>query len=253
VSLRARQLCCRRGDSFALHIDNWEAHPGELQAVLGTNGAGKSSFFAALSGGLPVSGELGLHGRPLSDWPARERARHLGVLTQHSQMDFAFRVEEVVALGLTPLSLGWRAAQHEIRAVMRRCDCAHLAGRAYPDLSGGERQRVQLARVLLQLSQARQPPLLLLDEPTSAQDLGHQHHLLTLARSLAHEQGHAVVVILHDLNHALRYADRCSLLAGGRLIGQGAPAQVLTPQRVAEVWGYPVRPLRAADGMLALL
>jgi iron complex transport system ATP-binding protein len=127
--------------------------------------------------------------------------------------------------------------------VMKACDCLHLKDRLYPRLSGGEKQRVQLARVLLQLSQAQQPPLLLLDEPTSAQDLGQQHGLLDLARRLCNEEGYTVIAILHDLNQALRYSDRCTLINNGAIAEHGETEQVLTPCIVEQYWGY--RPERA--------
>lgn len=250
MSLLLQNVDIRRGDGFSLQVPHWSVQSGQLEAVLGTNGAGKSSFFAAITGELPCRGQIALHGRALADWPGRERARHLGVLPQHSQLSFGFTAEEVVALGLTPLSLSWREGQRRIRKVMERTDCAHLAGRAFPGLSGGERQRVSLARVLLQLSEAEWAPVLLLDEPTSAQDLGHQHALLRLARELAGEGGWAVVAILHDLNHALRYADHCTLLDRGRVLGRGLPEGLLSEERVAAVWGYAARRVEGAGNVV---
>jgi iron complex transport system ATP-binding protein len=255
VSIQVRDLRARRG-GFSLCIDRWQALSGEVQALLGSNGAGKSSLFAVLSGELgdrrDVRGDIQFHGRALRDWPARARARHIGVLPEHSTTPFAFTAAEVVALGLTPLSVGWREGQRRVSSFMQRCDCYHLAGRSYLALSGGERQRVNLARVLLQLSESEVAPLLLLDEPTSAQDLGHQHALLGLVRALARDEGFSVVAVLHDLNHALRYADRCVVLDGGQCVGMGAPAEVLEPELVSQYWGY--RPVRSqCEGFTVLL
>lgn len=251
MSLRLRELHARRGD-FSLRLPRWDARAGELAAVLGTNGAGKSTLFGVLCGDLPCSGEVELHGRALADWPPAARARHLGVLLQHTSLSFAFTAEEVVALGLTPLSAGWRDGRQRLRALMQRTDTAQLAQRAYPTLSGGERQRVNLARVLLQLSEAESAPLLLLDEPTSAQDLGHQHQLMTLARDLAVARGFNVVAVLHDLNLALGYADQCLVLARGEVAALGEPRQVLRPERVEAVWGYRPRVFEhGSDAVLA--
>jgi iron complex transport system ATP-binding protein len=251
VSLRLRELCARRGD-FSLRLPCWDTAAGELAAVLGTNGAGKSTLFGVLCGDVRCAGRIELHGRGLQDWPRAARARHLGVLLQQASLSFAFTAEEVVALGLTPLSVGWREGRQRVRALMRRTDTAHLAQRAYPTLSGGERQRVNLARVLLQLSEAESAPLLLLDEPTSAQDLGHQHQLMTLARDLAVAQGFNVVAVLHDLNLALAYADQCLVLAKGEVAALGKPRDVLKPARVEAVWGYRPRVFEhGGDAVLA--
>jgi iron complex transport system ATP-binding protein len=237
MSIQIENLVATRGQ-FGLSIPHWQASAGEFHAVLGANGAGKSSFFATLSDELRYHGDIRFHGKVLRKWPALRRARHLGVLPQQTQTAFAFTAAEVVALGLTPLTVNWRSGQRRVREMLERVGCLGLAGRAYPSLSGGERQRVNLARVLLQLSEATAPPLLLLDEPTSAQDLGQQHAVMALARELASEQGYIVIAILHDLNHALRYCDHCLLLRRGEAVAVGAPEVTLTPDVVEAHWGY---------------
>lgn len=250
MTMTVDDLRARRG-SFELAVPRWQATAGQFQALLGANGAGKSSFFAALAGDIRFAGEIRLQGRRIQAWPAMLRARNVGVLTQQSEIPFAFSAEEVVALGLTPLTLNWRDGRRRMRHCMARTDCEHLAARSYLALSGGERQRVSLARVLLQLSEAQGPPVLLLDEPTSAQDLGHQHAMLELLRDLAVHEKYAVVAVLHDLNHALRYAQQCALLANGRLVAQGCPDELLDAERVEQLWGYrPQRIELAGESML---
>ncbi|MDP3516994.1 MAG: ATP-binding cassette domain-containing protein [Pseudohongiella sp.] len=238
---------------FDLAIDHWQSLPGELHALLGCNGAGKSTLLRCLGGELSHHGSICLHGRELSLWPSSQRARHLGVLPQSSRLDFAFSAAEVVALGATPLRLSWRHLPSAIRTMMELTDCANLAEQAFPSLSGGEKQRVQLARVLLQLSQAEQAPFLLLDEPTSAQDLHQQHHLLSLVRDLCIRRAYGVVAILHDLNHALRYAHTCSVLHQGQLSCQGQPDNILTPDTVAQHWRYHACSLAYGDGLRVLV
>lgn len=250
MSLQLRNLTAHRG-RFELKIDDLQFVAGALHSVVGANGAGKSSLFAALSGELAYRGDVVLHGVALRDWPSLERARHLGVLPQQVQLNFPFTALEVVELGLTPLSVGWREGRRLARDMLRRTDCLELADSLFPSLSGGQKQRVNLARVLLQLSQAQAAPVLLLDEPTSAQDLGHQHEVLGLAKALAKQQGYLVLAILHDLNQALRYADHCVLLDQGQPVATGAPDQVLDAGRVARYWGY--RPRAAVvDGVAVL-
>lgn len=251
MTLTVNSLEARRG-GFTLTVPEWEVKAGQFQALLGANGAGKSSFFSALAGDIAFRGDISLQGRPIQEWPASVRARNLGVLLQQSQMPFAFTAQEVVALGLTPLSVQWREGHRRLRQSMARSDCEHLAGRSYLALSGGERQRVNLARVLLQLSEAQAAPVLLLDEPTSAQDLGHQHSMLQMLRELAATEGYAIVAVLHDLNHALRYADQCALLADGMLVAKGSPEAVLNADCVERFWGYRPRRIKLAGESILL-
>jgi iron complex transport system ATP-binding protein len=242
-----------RHGGFSLKLDHWRAEAGQFHALLGCNGAGKSTLLKLVAGELPYRGRACLHERELDRWNPVQRARHLAVLPQASQLNFGFTAAEVVALGATPLALGWRELQTELRRAMDLAQCGALAKQSYPRLSGGEKQRVHLARCLLQLSQAERAPLLLLDEPTSAQDLGQQHTLLQRIRELCDQAGYGVVAVLHDLNHALRYAQHASLLDAGRLVADGEPADLLTPSRVQAFWGYGAEWVQSERGDVALL
>ncbi|RTE66318.1 heme ABC transporter ATP-binding protein [Amphritea opalescens] len=226
---------------------------GEMYGLLGPNGAGKTTLLKAISGDIKASGSIQLYGKELAAWDRRELAKHLAVLPQASQLAFPFSAREVVALGLTPLTLSREQAKALIDEKMHATDCHGFADHAYPSLSGGERQRVQLARVLLQLSQASHPPLLLLDEPTSAQDLGHQHNLLTLVQQLAKSEGFAVVAILHDLNQVLRYCDRCCLLDRGQVCAIDSPMEVLSDERIKQHWQYQSQRVVLESGQVVLV
>jgi len=251
--LTLESLHCDIDGKRLLDIDRFTIEAGKLCGLLGANGAGKSTLMKVISGDMPSRGRIALHGRELSEWPALDRARHLAVLPQASQLSFPFNAEEVVALGLTPLSLSRAAGLRQVKHFMQQTDCAHFAERSYLSLSGGERQRVQLARVLLQLSQADDVPLLMLDEPTSAQDLGQQHNILQLARELCEQQGYGAVAILHDLNQVLRYCDYCCLLKDGRITHEGPPTELLTSDIIESHWQYRPERITLPDGQLAVV
>jgi iron complex transport system ATP-binding protein len=237
--------------------------PGEFLAVLGPNGAGKTTLLKLLAGeAAPHGGTVELNGRPLAQWRHAQRAQIRAVLPQESRLAFAFTALEVALFGRYPHRAGalTRGDREIARAALAATDCAHLAARDFTTLSGGEKARVQLARVLAQLWEPcvidgrRQPRCLLLDEPTAALDLAHQHATLAAARRFAHEQGDvAVLAVLHDLNLAAQYADRLLMLREGAVAATGTPAQVLTEPGIESVFGLPVRVLRHPDTGLPLV
>jgi iron complex transport system ATP-binding protein len=212
---------------------------GELVAIVGPNGAGKSTLCSLLAGDLrPTAGMVRLHGRSVDEWSAVELARRRAVLPQQSATSFPFPVREVVMMGRHPHLGRFRGPSEDDRARVARAlhatDTAHLALRSVTTLSGGERTRVALARVL-----AQDAPLLLLDEPTTALDLRHQHDVLRVCRALA-DAGTAGAVVLHELGLAAAWCDRIAVLRDGQLVACGSPRAVLTPELVAAVFDHPV-------------
>lgn len=229
-----------RGKKAVLTAIDLELKPGEVLGVLGPNGAGKSTLLGALCGELqPDQGQVLLDQRELAQWGGAQRAQRLAVLPQHSTLDFAFRVEEVVGMGRLPHQSGRVRDDEIVLEALQAADAAHLQGRSYLALSGGERQRVHLARVLAQLWPGQVGQTLLLDEPTSALDPLHQHITLQAIRAFA-DRGVAVLVILHDLNLAARYCDRVLLLQGGSPHALDTPEQVLRPEPLKAVFGLEV-------------
>lgn len=249
MSLRAENVSCQIGSRSLLDQVSLTIEPGRVHAVLGPNGAGKSTLLKLLSGEQRCTkGQVLLEDRLISDWPALERARRRAVLPQSESLSFDFTVQQVVSLGRMPCILQTPARENEIiTAALEATGVAHLDGRIYPTLSGGERMRVQLARVLAQIWEApAHPRYLLLDEPTASLDLAHQHSCLRIARQFAAD-GTGVLLVLHDPNLALSYADEVTLLCCGQIVAQGAPEQVLTQQNLERVYGVKIEILNSAN------
>ncbi len=214
---------------------------GQVLALIGPNGAGKSTLMRSISGVIPVqSGKVSVAGADILSLPAMQRARFLAVVPQAVSLPPAFTVWETVLLGRTPYLnfLGQISEKDEkiARLALERVDALELAERRVGELSGGEQQRVLLARAL-----AQSTPILLLDEPTVHLDLQHQVSLMDTVCSLAHTDHLAVLVALHDLNLAARYADRVALLVAGEVMALGNPRQVLTPELISAAYHLPVR------------
>jgi cobalamin transport system ATP-binding protein len=222
--------------------------PGELVALLGPNGSGKTTLLRLLTGALAAdSGEVSFGDRPLRAWRRDALARRVAVLPQHLELPAGFRVAELVEMGRTPHARSlFGATPDDERAVARAladADALDLAERTADDLSGGERQRVLVAMAL-----AQEPELLLLDEPTLHLDLAHQVAVLDTIRHLRGQRGLTVLAVLHDLNLAAAVAGRVAVLDGGRIVADGPPERVLTPDLVRRVFGVRVVEARTADG-----
>ncbi len=237
VALSAASLSCGYGDRAVLAGIDIAVAPGEMVALLGRNGCGKSTLIRCLGGALaPIKGAVSLFGEPLTSRPRREVARTLAVLPQDLVVPFAFSVREVVDLGRAPYARLLQPPDAEdLRAVedaLAAADLVALAGRTYQTLSGGEQQRVALAMAL-----AQEPKALLLDEPTVHLDIAHQLELLAMLRRLCRDQGLAVLAAMHDINLSCLLFDRIAVLGGGALLASGPPAGVVTPELVERAFG----------------
>jgi iron complex transport system ATP-binding protein len=209
---------------------------GELVALCGPNGAGKSTLLRLLLGlHAPSAGGVTLAGLPVASLSRREIARHAALLPQDAPADVPLSVREAVALGRLPhlgrLQPETAADAAAVARALAATDTTALAERPIAELSGGERHRVHLARAL-----AQEAPLLLLDEPIAGLDVAHQLAAMDLLRATA-DAGRAVVVALHDLALAARRCDRMLLLADGALLADARPADVLTRETLARVFG----------------
>ncbi|WP_034088793.1 ABC transporter ATP-binding protein [Streptacidiphilus albus] len=209
--------------------------------IIGPNACGKSTLLRALARMLkPTQGSVRLDGRAITELPARQVARELGLLAQSSTAPDGITVAELVARGRYPhqgLFRQWSPRDEEVVAEsMAATGVQELAGRPVDELSGGQRQRVRLAMCL-----AQETPLLLLDEPTTYLDLAHQVELLDLCARLHETGGRTLVAVLHDLNQAARYATHLIAMRDGRVVAAGEPARIVTADLVEQVFGLRCR------------
>jgi iron complex transport system ATP-binding protein len=248
VSLDARDLAVRYvGAGLALDGVSCTVRGTQLLAVVGPNGSGKTTLVRALSGLVRLErGEVRLEDRPLARWSRPALARVLAVVPQGEEVAFPLRVDETVMLGryarLGPFGAPAPADHAAVAEALDRCDVGGLAGRTIDSLSGGEWQRVRLPRAL-----AQEPRVLVLDEPTTSLDVRHEMELFELMRRLV-DGGLACLVITHHINLAARFADRMILLGEGRVAAEGSPAEVVRPETLKRVFGWPVAVTIWCDG-----
>ncbi len=236
AAVSARGVVVDLGGRRILDDVDLEVRAGELVALIGPNGAGKSTLLSAITGDTESRGRIEIGGIALDEWRTSDLARRRAVLPQQNAVSFSFSVLEVVEMGRAP----WRRTPLEdeddeaVIDALVRTDTIDFAARPFSSLSGGERARAALARVV-----GQRAGIVLLDEPTAALDIRHQELVLQLLRERA-DAGDAVVVVLHELSLAAAYADRVALLSDGRIAAVGTPEEVLTAERVSEVYDYPV-------------
>ena len=213
---------------------------GEFLTLVGPNGSGKTTLLRLLDRiFIPQKGSITLGGQPLTKLSRAAIARRIAFVPQDNGVQFPFTVEDIVLMGRSPHTRGMAFENAHDREVARRMmsltDIGHLAAQAVTNLSGGERQRVFIARAL-----AQEPEIILLDEPNAHLDIAHQIDIFSIIRRLNTEKGLTVVSVSHDLNLAAAYSDRLAMMVCGTIAAAGPPAEVLTADRIREVFRVPV-------------
>lgn len=236
-SLRADDVTVAYGDRQVLHRVELTPPGGKVTAIVGPNGCGKSTLLKTLARVLtPEAGSVWLDGESIHRLPSRQVARQLGLLPQTSIAPEQLTVADLVARGRYPHRgpFGrWTDTDRDaVDDALAATATTELRQRPVDELSGGQRQRAWIAMVL-----AQQTPLLLLDEPTTYLDLAHRLEVLRLLRRLNIERDVTVVMVLHDLHEASRYADHLVAMSDGKIIAEGHPAHTLTPQLIHQVFG----------------
>lgn len=251
MSLTAHHLLLIKAGRCLLDVPQLHLPAGQVHALLGPNGAGKSTLLASLAGlERATASQVQLLGRPLAEWDTLALARQRALLPQDNAVPFDFDVHDIVRMGRYPHAVNPHPQESAMLDwCLDQAGALHLASRRYEQLSGGEKARVQLARVLAQVRahpDDERPRWLLLDEPTAALDLAHQHSVMRLLRQLAAE-GLGVVVVLHDINLAGAYADQVLVMNDGRIETSGDCEEVLQPQLVQRIWGVVCQRLTVPD------
>ena len=237
VRLGARELTLGYGATTIVDGLTVDVAAGAVTAIVGPNACGKSTLLRGLARLMnPVAGQVILDGSDITRLRTKDVARKLGLLPQTSIAPEGITVADLVTRGRFPhqtmLRQFSRDDQQAVADAMAATGVTAIAGRPVDQLSGGQRQRVWIAMVL-----AQQTPLILLDEPTTFLDIAHQIELLDLFADLNAEQGRTVVAVLHDLNHACRFADQIIAMKAGSIVAQGNPAEIVTADLVEEVYG----------------
>ena len=235
--LRGDQLTLAYGKKTIAESLNVTIPDGHFTAIIGPNGCGKSTLLRTLSRLMtPASGHVYLDGEQIQRYASKEVAKRIGLLAQNATTPGDITVQELVARGRyphQPLFSRWRQEDEDaVQNAMQATGIVNLASQSVDTLSGGQRQRAWIAMVL-----AQDTSIMLLDEPTTWLDISHQIDLLELLSELNRERGFTLAAVLHDLNQACRYATHLIALRDGKIVAEGAPKEIVTPELIEAVYG----------------
>ncbi|WP_422732033.1 iron-enterobactin ABC transporter ATP-binding protein [Leclercia pneumoniae] len=235
--LRGENLTLGYGKKTVAQDLNVSIPDGHFTAIIGPNGCGKSTLLRTLSRLMtPLAGSVYLDGEQIQRYASKEVARRIGLLAQNATTPGDITVQELVARGRyphQPLFTRWRKEDEAaVTRAMQATGITELAGQSVDTLSGGQRQRAWIAMVL-----AQETAIMLLDEPTTWLDISHQIDLLELLSELNRTQGYTLAAVLHDLNQACRYATHLIALRDGKIVAEGAPKAIVTPDLIEQIYG----------------
>jgi iron complex transport system ATP-binding protein len=252
VTVEVAHLCVAHNGRPVLRDLNLRVSAGGWLGLIGPNGAGKTTLLRAVAGLVPFSGHARVADSPVAVSGRRRLAQLVAYVPQRPELPATMTVTDYVLLGRTPyisyLGMESSGDLQVVSGVLERLELAPLAERPLGSLSGGEGQRAVLARAL-----AQEAPVLLLDEPTAALDVGHQQQVLELVDELRRERALTVISAMHDLTLAGQFAEQLVLLDGGRMVASGSTRSVLTEATIRRHYGASVRILVDADGGIAVL
>lgn len=234
--IEIKNITCRYGAKLILDDLTLNVEEGTFLAIMGANGCGKTTLLRCIAGLLkPTAGTIAINGTAISHFTPRQMAQRVAIVQQHPQTDLEFSAFETVLMGRNPYQ---RRLQNESQAdwdiveqCMRQTNTWHLRFALPSEMSGGELQRVMIARAL-----AQQTPILLLDEPTSNLDIAHQFEIMELLRDINRSQHKTILLVIHDLNMALRYCPSALLLHQRRILFHGPMTNALTPENILTVF-----------------
>ncbi len=242
MSIDVKNVCISTNSAKDILKDiSFSVRSGEITTIIGTNGAGKSTLLKAIMGDITInSGDILLHGKAINPKQVTPfKARCISFLPQLSLLNFPYTVREVVRLGRTPHHTGDSIDATIVDECLELVEMQDFSQRLYPQLSGGEKQRVQIARVLAQIwreQDCKSPRVLLLDEPNTSLDLGHQQKLMQFLQQFKHNNV-AILMVLHNLNTASNYSDQLIALHQGSIIATGSPKKIIHPPLIEELFG----------------
>ena len=250
--IKAQNICVSINDKEIVHNLSLEIPEGKVTAIIGPNGCGKSTTLKALSRILPYKGSVTFKGSEMSALSQREFAKSLAILTQSPQAPSDLTVNDLVEMGRFPhrgfLGRGGKDDKEHVEWALAQTGVTAMRNRLLNTLSGGERQRAWIAMAL-----AQRPEVLLLDEPTTYLDICHQLEIMQLIGRLNQELGLTVVMVVHDLNHAIMYADHVVVVKAGNLVTSGAPREIITAELLAEVFKVKADEFTLSNDLRALV